>query len=69
MFIMDEDFKIERTELKDKDFLDFVKKYDKNMDHLVKSLLMIEPDKTFIKSNMKKLMYYIYKNNKDKGLE
>ena len=63
------DFAIDRADLKEKEFLDFVKNYDDNMNHLVKALLMIEPDKTFIKSNMKKLMYYIYKNNKEKGLE
>ena len=66
---MDEEFKIDRADMKDEDFQKFYKNYDKNMDHLVKALLMIEPDKTFIKSNMKKLMYYVYKNNKDKGLE
>jgi len=59
---MTEEFKINREDLKDEEFLKFVKKYEKHMNHFTKIIMMIEPDEMFIKSNMKKLMYYIYKN-------
>lgn len=66
---MNEKFLIEKGAMHDENFKEFAKKYEDNVDYLTDVLMLMERDEMFIKMNMKKLLYYIYKNNKEKKLE
>lgn len=66
---MDEKFKINRDDLRDEKFLKFIENYNEEMEHFTKIIMLIEPDTMFIKSNMKKLLYFVYKKNQEKELK